>query len=92
MSRLIVNIGNSQQKWHDLLLLLRNSTATSFCLEFPDSTVAKNAVMRILHQIEKYSSWFPFVVARRGCNVYVVKTNFAKKVVVKDEPTEKDEK
>ena len=91
MIRLIVNIGNSQQKWHDLLLLLRNSTATSFCLEFPDSTVAKNAVMRILHQIEKYSSWFPMVVARRGSNVYIVKTAFAKKVVVKDEPDKDDE-
>ena len=91
MSRLIVNIGNSQQKWHDLLLLLRNSTATSFCLEFPDSTAAKNAVVRFLHQIEKYSSWFPMVVARRGSNVYIVKTAFAKKVVVKDEQDKDDE-
>ena len=87
---MIVNIGNSQQKWHDLLLLLRNSTATSFCLEFPDSTVAKNAVMRILHQIEKYSSWFPMIVARRGSNVYILKTAFARKVVGKDEPDKDD--
>jgi hypothetical protein len=91
VSRLIVNIGNSQKKWHDLLLLLRNSTSTSFCLEFPDSTTAKNAVMRMLHQIEKYSSWFPMVVARRGSNVYIVKTAFARKVVVKDEPDKDDE-
>ena len=88
---MIVNIGNSQQKWHDLLLLLRNSTATSFCLEFPDWQLAKDAARRILHQVEKYSSWFPMVVARRGCDVYVVKTPFAQKVVIKDEPTAKGE-
>ena len=52
--------------------------------------MAKNAVMRILHQIEKYSSWFPMIVARRGSNVYILKTAFARKVVVKDEPDKDD--
>lgn len=87
----VVNIGNSPQKWHDLLLLLKNATPTAFCLEFPDWQLAKDAARRILHQVEKYSSWFPMVVARRGCNVYVVKTPFAQKVVIKDEPTAKGE-
>lgn len=91
VNALIVNIGNSPQKWHDLLLLLKNATPTAFCLEFPDWKIAKDAARRILCQVEKYSSWFPFVVARRGCNVYVVKTNFARKVVVKDEPDKDDE-
>lgn len=91
MSRLIVNIGNSPQKWHDLLLLLQNSTSTSFCLEFPDWKIAKDAARRILCQVDKYSSWFPMVVARRGSDVYIVKTAFARKVVVKDEPDKDDE-
>jgi hypothetical protein len=67
------------------MLYLKNATPTTFCLVFPDLQSAKDAARRILCQVDKYSSWFPMVVARRGCNVYVVKTYCAQKVVIRDE-------
>lgn len=84
---MVINIGNSQHKWQDLLLYLKNMTNTTFDLEFPDSEKATTAARRILHQVDKYSGWFPMVVARRDNHVYVVKTYCAQKVVIKDEPT-----
>jgi hypothetical protein len=85
MPEIAMNIGRSHQKWQDLLLYLKNSTPTTFQLVFPDVQSAKDAARRILVQVDKYSSWFPMVVARRGCNVYVVKTYCAQKVMIKDE-------
>lgn len=89
--RTVINIGNSYQKWHDLLLYLRNATPSAFCLEFKDEDMAATAARRILHQTERYSSWFPMVIAKRGSCVYVLKTGFAKKVMVIDEPKKEDD-
>ena len=67
---------------------MSNATPTAYCLIFPDVLKAKDAARRILVQVDKYTGRFPMVVARRGCNVYVVKTYCAQKVVVKDEVSE----
>ena len=88
--RAVVNIGNSQQKWHDLMLFLKNATPTAFCLEFKDEEAALTAERRMLRQIGQYSSWFPLVLAKRGNCVYVLKPAFAKKVTVIDEPKKDD--
>ena len=82
---IVMNIGRSHQKWHDLLLWMKNATPTTFCLLFPDAKSAENARARMLVQIDRNGSWFPMVVARRGCNVWVVKTYVAQKVVIRDE-------
>lgn len=88
--RAVVNIGNSQQKWHDLMLFLKNATPTAFCLEFKDDETARTAERRMIHQTGKYPSWFPMIIAKRGTCIYVLKTCFAKKVTVIDEPKKDD--
>ncbi len=81
----LINIGNKKGRWENLLLWMQNSATGSFHLVFKDVHAASVAAISMCQHLDKHYSWFSMVVVRRGCDIYVIKTQNTQKVVIRDE-------
>jgi hypothetical protein len=81
----VVNLGRTPEKWLKLMLHLQNSMPSTFRLVFPDEASASNAGSKLIRVIQRQPTWFDVVITRRGCDVYVIKTQDVQKVVIVDE-------
>lgn len=82
----VINVGGVVKPWFRLLTHLKNSIPHSFRLVFSDETSARKAAKGMGNSITDQPQFAGMVVCRRGCEVYVIKTDFAQKVVIRDEP------
>lgn len=80
-----INMAKVPDRWLKLMLHLQNAVPGVFQLIFPDVEAARKANRRISSVVERHPSWFPMVVCQRDCCVYVIKTQYVQKVVIRDE-------
>ncbi len=80
-----INIGKLHQKWLKLMLHLQNAVPGVFQLIFPDAKAARTAQHRMSCVVDTHPGWFHMLIVQRDCCVYVVKTQYVQKVVIRDE-------
>lgn len=80
----IITMKKTTGKWLKLMLNLNNSVPHIFRIVCKDEDSAKKTFHRLDNVIREHPTWFDMVVIRKGSDVYVVKTYFAQKVVIRD--------
>lgn len=81
----IINMAKTNDKWLKLMLHLNNSVPHVFRIECPDEETARKHYHRMTNVIKQHPTWFDMAVTRRGSDVFVVKSYFAQKVVIRDD-------
>lgn len=77
-----MNLTGVPKKFHYLLLTIQNSTDTVWQLHFPDEKTARSARIKFSMDIKRHPTWFNLLLSVRGTDVYVVKLDRMKKVVI----------
>lgn len=85
MSKMVVNLARTPDKWLRLMLHFQNSIPTIFRITMPDKESAKFVRARLDHVQVRQPTWFNMLVILRGCDVFVVKLDRVQEVVIKDE-------
>ena len=80
----VIHLNNVPEKWVKLLLQLQNALPGAFQLVFPDAKTAQSASSRIRAAIDRYPVWFHMVICQRDRCVYVIKTQYVQKVMIRD--------
>jgi len=81
----VIKMSGTSEKWLKLMLHLQNSLVGTYQLTFRDVEAARNAAKSIKAVMDKDPTWFQLVSLQRGCNIYIIKTQFVQKVVICDE-------
>lgn len=80
----MINLGRDSERWLKLMLHLQNSLPGVFRCMFDDEQTARTAAHRMCANINRHPSWFNMVVCQRGCEVYVIKTQYVQKVMIRE--------
>jgi hypothetical protein len=78
----VVKLGRTPEKWLKLMLHLQNSIPSTFRLVFTDEASASDAGSKLNRVIQRQPTWFNTVITRRGCDIYIIKTQGVQKVVI----------
>lgn len=78
----VISLSNVPEKWLKLMLHLQNSSPGAFQLIFPSAKEAKNASKSMWAVMKRNPTWFPLVLMQRDCSIYVIKTQYVRKVMI----------
>lgn len=73
-----------RNKWMKLLLYMQNSPVAVFTMKFDDHDKARVMMLRLKRSIINQPTWFTLTIIQRGCDLYIIKPDKVKKVVVVD--------
>jgi hypothetical protein len=80
-----VKVGEMKhQKWQRLLLYMQNSPQVSFKMQFDNREEARATYQRLRKSILAKPTWFSLLLFLRDTEIYIVKPDKARKVVVVD--------
>ena len=83
MGEITVKLGQ-HQKWMKLLLYMQNSPQPVFIMNFDDHDKARVMMLRLKRSIMYQPTWFTLTIIQRGCDLFIIKPDKVKKVVVVD--------
>ena len=72
------------RRWMKLLLYMQNSPSAVFTMRFDDHDKARVMMLCLKRSIMYQPTWFTLTIIQRGCDLYFIKPDKAKKVVVVD--------
>lgn len=81
MGEVTIKIG-CNQKWQKLLLYMQNSPNTLFRIKFDNHDQASDTYNRLHKAMLSRPSWYNLILCERGCDIYVIKPDKARKVVI----------
>ena len=81
----VIDVPQMPEKWSNLLAYLQNRIPDTFILEFPDEAAAKSATSCIYNVLARGIPGPPMIHTRRGRMVYIIKTQNAQKVIIRED-------
>lgn len=81
----VINLTKTHEKWVKLLLYFQNGLPGVYQIILPDAETATKTMKKLYAALGRHPSWFNLMISQRENLIYVIKTQFVQKVVLKDE-------